>query len=74
MFIICEIFVPLVTNKKRTCLSYCFIHLVLKIFSLFSKWQKVNLVFEGVDTVAEVLLNNVCVGETNNMFERYVST
>ncbi|XP_019594485.2 beta-mannosidase isoform X2 [Rhinolophus sinicus] len=36
-----------------------------------SKWQKVNLVFEGVDTVAEVLLNNVSIGKTNNMFRRY---
>ncbi|KAM5285633.1 beta-mannosidase isoform 2-T3 [Hipposideros larvatus] len=36
-----------------------------------SKWQKVNLIFEGVDTVAEVLLNNVSIGKTNNMFQRY---
>ncbi|XP_053779054.1 beta-mannosidase isoform X1 [Desmodus rotundus] len=36
-----------------------------------SKWQKVNLVFEGVDTVAKVLLNNVLIGKTNNMFKRY---
>ncbi|XP_016079086.1 PREDICTED: beta-mannosidase [Miniopterus natalensis] len=36
-----------------------------------SKWQKVNLIFEGVDTVAEVLLNNVSIGKTNNMFKRY---
>ncbi|XP_068954718.1 beta-mannosidase [Petaurus breviceps papuanus] len=37
----------------------------------FSKLQKVNLIFEGVDTVAEVLLNNVTVGKTDNMFSRY---
>uniref|UniRef100_A0A5F8G3D5 Beta-mannosidase n=1 Tax=Monodelphis domestica TaxID=13616 RepID=A0A5F8G3D5_MONDO len=37
----------------------------------FRKWQKVNLIFEGVDTVAEVLLNNVTVGKTDNMFQRY---
>ncbi|ELK06379.1 beta-mannosidase isoform X1 [Pteropus alecto] len=36
-----------------------------------SKWQKVNLIFEGVDTVTEVLLNNVSIGNTNNMFKRY---
>uniref|UniRef100_A0A671DQD4 Beta-mannosidase n=1 Tax=Rhinolophus ferrumequinum TaxID=59479 RepID=A0A671DQD4_RHIFE len=36
-----------------------------------SKWQKVNLIFEGVDTVAKVLLNNVSIGKTNNMFKRY---
>uniref|UniRef100_A0A669QB31 Beta-mannosidase n=1 Tax=Phasianus colchicus TaxID=9054 RepID=A0A669QB31_PHACC len=35
------------------------------------KWQKVNLVFEGVDTVAHILLNNVTLGRTNNMFNRY---
>uniref|UniRef100_A0A4X2K2Z2 beta-mannosidase n=1 Tax=Vombatus ursinus TaxID=29139 RepID=A0A4X2K2Z2_VOMUR len=37
----------------------------------FSKVRKVNLIFEGVDTVAEVLLNNVTVGKTDNMFNRY---
>ncbi|XP_077671208.1 beta-mannosidase isoform X2 [Eretmochelys imbricata] len=36
-----------------------------------SKWQKVNLVFEGVDTVAQILINNVTVGRTDNMFNRY---
>ncbi|NWV80789.1 MANBA mannosidase, partial [Dasyornis broadbenti] len=35
------------------------------------KWQKVNLVFEGVDTVAQILLNNVTLGGTDNMFRRY---
>ncbi|RLW09380.1 hypothetical protein DV515_00002554 [Chloebia gouldiae] len=35
------------------------------------KWQKVNLVFEGVDTVAQILLNNVTLGGTDNMFNRY---
>uniref|UniRef100_A0A8C5IH62 Beta-mannosidase n=2 Tax=Junco hyemalis TaxID=40217 RepID=A0A8C5IH62_JUNHY len=35
------------------------------------KWQKVNLVFEGVDTVAQILLNNVTLGRTDNMFTRY---
>uniref|UniRef100_A0A6I8PJV2 Beta-mannosidase n=1 Tax=Ornithorhynchus anatinus TaxID=9258 RepID=A0A6I8PJV2_ORNAN len=35
------------------------------------KWQKVNLVLEGVDTVAQVLMNNVTIGETDNMFNRY---
>uniref|UniRef100_A0A8D1U0B7 beta-mannosidase n=1 Tax=Sus scrofa TaxID=9823 RepID=A0A8D1U0B7_PIG len=36
-----------------------------------SKWQQVNLVFEGIDTVANVLLNNVSVGKMDNMFRRY---
>ncbi|XP_053108977.1 beta-mannosidase [Hemicordylus capensis] len=36
-----------------------------------STWQKVNLTFEGVDTVAEVVINNVTVGRTDNMFNRY---
>ncbi|NXY48253.1 MANBA mannosidase, partial [Ceuthmochares aereus] len=35
------------------------------------KWQKVNLVFEGVDTVAQILMNNITLGRTNNMFNRY---
>ncbi|NWH32714.1 MANBA mannosidase, partial [Chloropsis hardwickii] len=35
------------------------------------KWQKVNLVFEGVDTIAQILLNNVTLGRTDNMFNRY---
>ncbi|XP_026972822.1 beta-mannosidase isoform X4 [Sagmatias obliquidens] len=36
-----------------------------------SKWRKVKLVFEGVDTVTVVLLNNIPVGETDNMFRSY---
>ncbi|KAI5937852.1 Beta-mannosidase [Manis javanica] len=36
-----------------------------------SKWKKVNLIFEGVDTVAKVLFNNVTIGKTDNMFKRY---
>ncbi|XP_076998786.1 beta-mannosidase [Tamandua tetradactyla] len=36
-----------------------------------SKWQKVKLIFEGVDTVAEILLNSVSIGKTDNMFSRY---
>uniref|UniRef100_A0A3Q3IQJ5 Beta-mannosidase n=1 Tax=Monopterus albus TaxID=43700 RepID=A0A3Q3IQJ5_MONAL len=34
--------------------------------------QKVHLVFDGVDTVASVWLNGILVGETDNMFRRYV--
>ncbi|KAH0615885.1 hypothetical protein JD844_026487 [Phrynosoma platyrhinos] len=36
-----------------------------------SLWKKVSLVFEGVDTVAQVVVNNVTVGKTDNMFNRY---
>uniref|UniRef100_A0A8D2B1D6 Beta-mannosidase n=1 Tax=Sciurus vulgaris TaxID=55149 RepID=A0A8D2B1D6_SCIVU len=36
-----------------------------------SKWQVINLVFEGVDTVSEILLNNVTIGKTDNMFNKY---
>ncbi|KAK7819384.1 hypothetical protein U0070_025412 [Myodes glareolus] len=36
-----------------------------------SEWQKVRLIFEGVDTVAEVLFNNVTLGKTDNMFTGY---
>ncbi|XP_071598687.1 beta-mannosidase isoform X1 [Heliangelus exortis] len=35
------------------------------------KWQKVNLVFEGVDTVAQIRMNNITLGRTDNMFIRY---
>ncbi|XP_043916993.1 beta-mannosidase [Protopterus annectens] len=40
--------------------------------SNISTWQKVNLVCEGMDTVATIILNDVTVGKTNNMFLRYV--
>nr|CAD7442486.1 unnamed protein product [Timema bartmani] len=33
--------------------------------------RQVTLVFHGLDTVAEVFVNNVSVGVTNNMFTRY---
>ncbi|XP_013914841.1 PREDICTED: beta-mannosidase [Thamnophis sirtalis] len=36
-----------------------------------STWQKVILVFEGVDTVAQIVINNVTVGKTDNMFQTY---
>ncbi|XP_062838485.1 beta-mannosidase isoform X1 [Anolis carolinensis] len=36
-----------------------------------SMWQKVSLVFEGLDTIAQVLVNNVTVGKTDNMFNQY---
>ncbi|NWU97336.1 MANBA mannosidase, partial [Upupa epops] len=35
------------------------------------KWQKMNLIFEGVDTVAQILMNNITLGRTDNMFNRY---
>ncbi|KAE8630723.1 hypothetical protein XENTR_v10000933 [Xenopus tropicalis] len=34
-------------------------------------WQKVILVFEGIDTVSTILLNNISVAKTYNMFTRY---
>uniref|UniRef100_A0A8C5WNP5 Beta-mannosidase-like galactose-binding domain-containing protein n=1 Tax=Laticauda laticaudata TaxID=8630 RepID=A0A8C5WNP5_LATLA len=34
-------------------------------------WQKVILVFEGVDTVAQIVVNNLTVGKTDNMFQTY---
>lgn len=36
-----------------------------------SEWQKVKLVFDGVDTVAEILFNDVTIGKTDNMFTEY---
>ncbi|XP_050296169.1 beta-mannosidase-like isoform X1 [Anthonomus grandis grandis] len=35
-------------------------------------YEHVNLVFEGVDTFATIELNNVTIGETKNMFLRYI--
>lgn len=40
--------------------------------SSISTWQKVNLVCEGIDTVATITLNNIIVGKTNNMFVKYM--
>ncbi|XP_072439843.1 beta-mannosidase isoform X1 [Chiloscyllium punctatum] len=36
-----------------------------------SKWKRINLVCDGLDTVATVLINNITVGTSNNMFSRY---
>ncbi|XP_061441531.1 beta-mannosidase isoform X1 [Rhineura floridana] len=36
-----------------------------------SAWQKVTLIFEGVDTVAQIVVNNITVGRTDNTFTRY---
>lgn len=36
--------------------------------------QKILLVFDGVDTVSSIWLNGVKVGNTDNMFRRYVSS
>lgn len=61
-------------------LSVSCVFLTLGILTVFyayvifcRKWQKVNLVFEGVDTVAQILINNITLGRTDNMFNRYVS-
>ncbi|XP_055970074.1 beta-mannosidase [Sorex fumeus] len=35
------------------------------------KWKNIYLIFEGVDTVAQIVLNNVTLGKTDNMFVRY---
>lgn len=36
-----------------------------------SKRQKVNLIFDGVDTVTKIIFNNVTIGKTDNMFNEY---
>ena len=36
------------------------------------KHNHVDLVLEGVDTVADVMLNDVLLVRTRNMFQRYV--
>ncbi|KAM8939420.1 beta-mannosidase [Pelodytes ibericus] len=45
-----------------------------KAFTLPSEirlFQKVILVCEGIDTISTIVLNNIPLGETNNMFNRY---
>ncbi|XP_078057374.1 beta-mannosidase isoform X3 [Mustelus asterias] len=45
-----------------------------RTFSLpsdFSKWKRVNVVCDGLDTVATILINNITVGTSNNMFRQY---
>lgn len=37
----------------------------------FSKKKDINLVFEGLDTIAEILLNDKIIGKTDNMFVQY---
>ncbi|KAG2466529.1 beta-mannosidase [Polypterus senegalus] len=39
--------------------------------SSFRQQKRVNLILEGIDTVATVSVNKVLVGNTNNMFLRY---
>lgn len=36
------------------------------------KKEHVNLVFEGLDTFAEIDVNDVVVGTSTNMFVRYI--
>lgn len=36
------------------------------------EYENVNLVLDGVDTFADIVLNNVTIGSTTNMFVRYV--
>ncbi|XP_067903276.1 beta-mannosidase isoform X1 [Heterodontus francisci] len=36
-----------------------------------SKWKRINLVCDGLDTVATILINNITVGTSNNMFSQY---
>lgn len=43
------------------------------IFLTFRSRQEVELIFDGVDTVASITLNGNLVGKTDNMFRRYVS-
>ncbi len=37
----------------------------------FSKGKKTFLVFEGLDTIAEIILNSKKIGESKNMFRQY---
>lgn len=46
---------------------------IMSLFLLLRQKQRVSLVFDGVDTVSTISLNDVIVGTTDNMFRRYVS-
>ncbi|XP_072898425.1 beta-mannosidase isoform X2 [Hemitrygon akajei] len=35
------------------------------------KWKRINLVCDGLDTAATILINNVTIGTSSNMFHRY---
>ena len=38
----------------------------------FISKKKILMVCQGLDTVATILVNNVVVGQSNNMFQRYI--
>ena len=73
LLVFCLIVLSITEGEVVESSTIIFEFAVLKI-SFFSEWNKVNLVFEGIDTVAVVLLNSVPIGKTDNMFRRYVST
>ncbi|CAG9764679.1 unnamed protein product [Ceutorhynchus assimilis] len=57
----------LIEIRHKKCISICF-----SVEEGLMKYDTVNLVFEGVDTFASIELNGVIIGETQNMFVRYV--
>lgn len=34
--------------------------------------ENINLVFEGLDTFADIFINNIKIGESKNMFVQYI--
>lgn len=58
-----------------TVFNSCFCSLVLTplcVLCVNRTRQKVLLAFDGLDAVASVWLSGVIVGNTDNMFRRYV--
>lgn len=46
-----------------------------KIFTVdvdLLQYENLNIVFEGLDTISTVKINDVVVGESDNMFVRYI--
>lgn len=46
--------------------------ILFSVNSNFLKNTNINLVFEGLDTFAEIYINEVKVGESKNMFVQYI--
>ena len=45
---------------------------VFSIDETFVRHTRINVVFEGLDTFATILINGVEIGRSENMFRRYI--
>ena len=53
-------------------LVICCVLYVITVGELVLKHRHINILLEGLDTVADVLLNNVLLVSARNMFQRFV--